>query len=77
MRRILIVNGGSHREEVVMVALLIFVNYVLTLFLIGGALTGRIDPTWSVIGLVLLIWGEYRVYRRDTRSAHGTLARAT
>ena len=52
--------------------LLIFVNYILTLFVVGGALTGRIDPVWAVVGLALLIWGEYRVYRGSDHSAPGT-----
>lgn len=55
-----------------MVSLLMFVNYVLTLFLVTGALTGRIHPLWSALGLVLLLWGEYRLYRRSDRSAPGT-----
>ena len=55
-----------------MVTLLIFANYVLTLFLVGGALTGRIDPMWSVLGLALLLWGEYRIYQGGDRSAPGT-----
>jgi hypothetical protein len=68
---------GSHTVEVVMVTLLILANYILTLFLVGGALTGMLDPLWAVVGMTLLLWGEYRLYRRSDRSAPGTHVHTT